>query len=123
MITVVGVFDKFGPAQSAKNELLVAGFTWRQVQLNPDHEIEVKDRERPASRQAGDQSVRTTMGNLVRGLFGVGSNRSAHGDLYGSSVRHGDYVLIADVDSEQARARAEEIMRRFGPVELTHQKT
>lgn len=121
MITVVGVFDKFGPAQSAKNELLVAGFTWRQVQLNPDHEIKVT--ERPASRQAGDQSVGTTMGNLVRGLFGVGSNRSAHGDLYGSSVRHGDYVLIADVDSEQARTRAEEIMRRFGPVDLSHQKS
>jgi hypothetical protein len=121
MITVVGIFDKFGPAQSAKNELLVAGFTWRQVQLSPDHEVEVK--ERPANRQAGDQSVSTTMGNLMRGLFGVGSNRSAHGDLYGTSVRHGDYVLIADTDSEEQRAHAEEIMRRFQPVDLKHQKT
>jgi hypothetical protein len=121
MITVVGVFDSFGPAQSAKNELLVAGFTWRQVQLSPDHAVEA--RERTASRQAGDQSVSTTMGNLVRGLFGVGTNRSAHGDVYGAPVRHGDYVLIADTDSEQQRAHAEEIMRRFQPVELSHRQT
>jgi hypothetical protein len=121
MITVVAVFDRFGAAQGAKNELLVSGFTWRQVQLSPDHEVEVK--ERPANRQAGDQSVSTTMGNLVRGLFGVDSNRSAHGDLYGAPVRHGDYVLILDADTEEQRAHAEGIMRRFQPVDLKHQKT
>jgi hypothetical protein len=121
MITVVAVFDKFGAAQSAKNELLVAGFTWRQVQLSPDHEVE--HRERSPNRQAGDQSVSTTMGNLVRGLFGVGTNRSAHGDVYGAPVRHGDYVLILDADTEPQRVHAEEIMRRFQPVDLKHHQT
>jgi hypothetical protein len=116
MITIVGIFDKFGPAQSAKNELLVSGFSWRQVQLNPDHEVAA--RAHTANPQPGDQSMQATMGNLVRGLFGVGV-RSAHGDLYGTSVRHGDYVLIADADTEQQRAHAEEIMRRFQPVDLT----
>jgi hypothetical protein len=116
MITVVGVYDKFGPAQSAKNELLVAGFSWRQVQLNPDHEV--LPRERTATPDPGDQSVGTTMGNLVRGLFGVGI-RSAHGDLFGASVRHGDYVLMADTDTELDRANAEDIMRRYQPVDLT----
>jgi hypothetical protein len=116
MITVVGVYDRFAPAQSAKNELLVAGFTWRQVQLNPDHEVMPKAR--TATPEAGDQSVATTMGNLVRGLFGVGI-RSAHGDLFGASVRHGDYVLMADTDNELERANAEDIMRRFQPVDLT----
>ena len=120
MITVVGVFDKFGPAQSAKNELLVAGFSWRQVQLNPDHEVVA--RERGASRQAGDQSVDTTMGNLVRGLFGVGI-RSAHGDLFGAAVRHGDYVLMADTDTEQQRTHAEDIMRRYQPVDISRRET
>ena len=120
MITVVGVYDKFGPAQSAKNELLVAGFSWRQVQLNPDHEL--APRTHTPNPQAGDQSVQTTMGNLVRGLFGVGV-RSAHGDLFGAPVRHGDYVLMVDSDSEQQRSQAEDIMRRHRPVDLNRHET
>ncbi len=120
MITIVGVFDKFAPAQSARNALLVAGFSWRQVQLNPDHEVVPKAR--TAEPQPGDQSVQTTMGNLVRGLFGVGI-RSAHGDLYGAPVRHGDYVLMADTDTEDERAQAEDIMRRYQPVDLSRRQT
>jgi hypothetical protein len=57
------------------------------------------------------------MGNLVRGLFGVGV-RSAHGELYGAAVRHGDYVLMADTNTELERANAEDIMRRYQPVDL-----
>ena len=115
MAAIVAVFDKFEPAQSAKNALLVSGFSWRQVQLHPDHEV--APRARAARPQPGDQSAGATMGNLVRGLFGVGS-RGAHGDLYGAAVRHGDYVLIADADTEQLRAQAEDIMRRYQPVDL-----
>jgi hypothetical protein len=120
MITVVGTFDKFGPAQSAKNELLVFGFSWRQVQLIPDHEVAA--RSRSATPQPDDQSLNATMGNLVRGLFG-GGNRGAHGDLYGASVRHGDYVLMVDIDSEPERTQAEDIIRRHEPVELTHRQS
>jgi hypothetical protein len=120
MITVVGVYDKFAPAQSAKNELLVAGFSWRQVQMNPDHETVA--RSHTASPAPGDQSVGATMGNLVRGLFGVGV-RSAHGDLFGASVRHGDYVVMVDAETELERANAEDIMRRYQPVDLTIRKT
>jgi hypothetical protein len=120
MKTVVGVFDKFGPAQSAKNELLVAGFSWRQVQLNPDHEVEA--RTRTTRPQPDDQSLQSTMGNLVRGLFGGSGNRSTHGELYGASVRHGDYVLMVDADGEQQRAQAEDIMRRYSPVELKNRE-
>jgi hypothetical protein len=122
MITIVGVFDRFAPAQSAKNELLVFGYSWRQVQLSPDHEV--APRQRTASPHPDDQSLQATMGNLVRGLFGGGAgNRSAHGDLYGSSVRHGDYVLMVDVETEQQRANAEEILRRHGPVDVSHRQT
>jgi hypothetical protein len=119
MITVVGVFDKFDPAQSAKNELLVFGFSWRQVQLIPDHEVGAKSRS--AAPQPDDQSLNATMGNLVRGLFG-GGNRGAHGDLYGTSVRHGDYVLMVDIETDQQRSEAEAIIRRHEPVELTHKQ-
>jgi hypothetical protein len=120
MITIVGIFDNFAAAQSARNELLVSGFTWRQVQLSPDHET--APRPQTAHRQADDQSVGATMGNLFRGLFGVG-NRSTHGDLYGAAVRHGDYVLIADADDEQQRTHAEDVMRRHQPVDVKRHST
>ncbi len=115
MITIVAIFDRFGPAQSARNELVASGFTWRQVQLSPDHET--APRPQTAQRQAGDQSMDATMGNLVRGLLGVG-NRSAHGDLYGLAARHGDYALIVDASDEQQSGHAEDIMRRFQPVDI-----
>jgi hypothetical protein len=115
MITLVGIFDRFAPAQSARNELVASGFTWRQVQLNPDHET--APRSQTAHRQADDQSLDATMGNLVRGLFGVGS-RSAHGDLYGVAARHGDYALIVDANDEQQAGHAEDIMRRYQPVDI-----
>lgn len=118
MITVVGVFDKFGPAQSAKNELLVFGFSWRQVQLTPDHEV--PPRERSAHPKPDDQSLQATMGNLVRGLFGGGGRRSAHGELFGSAAQHGDYALMVDVDNEQQCAQVEDIIRKHQPVELNH---
>jgi hypothetical protein len=117
MITIVGIFDRFAPAQSARNELVASGFTWRQVQLSPDHET--APRPNTAHRQADDQSVDATVGNLVRGLLGVGAgNRSAHGDLYGIAARHGDYALIVDASDEQQSGHAEDIMRRFQPVDI-----
>ena len=115
MITIVAIFDRFAPAQSARNELVASGFTWRQVQLSPDHET--APRPQTAQRQAGDQSMDATMGNLVRGLLGVG-NRSAHGDLYGLAARHGDYALIVVASDEQQSGHAEDIMRRFQPVDI-----
>ena len=115
MITIIGIFDRFAPAQSARNELVASGFTWRQVQLSPDHETTA--RSRTAHRQADDQSVDATMGNLVRGLLGIG-NRSAQGDLYGLAARHGDYALIVDAADEQQSGHAEDIMRRFQPVDV-----
>jgi hypothetical protein len=38
-------------------------------------------------------------------------------------VRHGDYVLIADTDSEEQRAQAEDIMRRYQPVDLKRRES
>jgi hypothetical protein len=119
MISVVGVFDRFAPAQSAKNELLVAGFAWNQVQLTPDHEVGQSTK--TSAPHPDDPMLKDDrspgLGKYLRGLFGVG-DQSSHGDLYGEAVRHGFYVLIADVDSDQQRQRAEEIMRQHAPFEL-----
>lgn len=119
MISVVGVFERFGPAQSAKNELLVAGFSRSQVQLTPDHEVAQSTKtsaSRPDDPLLKDDTA-PGLGKYLRGVFGVG-DPSSHGDLYGEAVKHGFYVLITDVDGEPQRQQAEEIMRRHGPYEL-----
>lgn len=120
MISVVGVFDNFAPAQSAKNELIVAGFGRNKVQLTPDHEVGHSTKTsapRPDDPLLKDDSS-PGLGKFLRGVFGVG-DQSSHGELYGEAVRRGYYVLIADVDSDQQRQRAEELMRQYGPFELT----
>lgn len=124
MISVIGVFDTFGPAQSAKNELLVAGFGRSHVQLTPDHEV-VQSNKTSAPRTEDPLLKDETgpgLGKFLRGVFGVG-DPSSHGELYGSAVRHGLYVLIADVESEPQRVRVEEIMRRYEPYELKTRQT
>ena len=50
MITVVGIFDNFAAAQSARNELLSSGFSWREVQLSPDHETTPRPHTEPPGR-------------------------------------------------------------------------
>jgi hypothetical protein len=124
MISVVGVFERFAPAQGAKNELLVAGLAWNQVQLTPDHEVgesTTSSAARPKDPLLKD-ATGPGLGKYLRGVFGVG-DPSSHGDLYGEAVKHGFYVLIADVDSEPQRERAEAIMRQHEPYELKSRKS
>lgn len=119
MISVVGVFDKFAPAQSARNALLVAGFRRNQVQLTPDHEVGLSTK--TSATRPDDPLLKDDrspgLGKYLRGLFGVG-DQSSHGELYGAAVKRGFYVLIVDVDSDQQRQRAEEVMQPHAPFEL-----
>jgi hypothetical protein len=112
MDTVIGVYDEFGPAQSAKNELLAAGFSWRVVQLNPDHEVHHEARS--ATPHTDDPSVKFSIGTLFTGLFGEG-NKSTHSNVYAEAVRRGGYVLTVDVDTDEQRARVEEVLHHYHP--------
>jgi hypothetical protein len=114
--TVIGVYDEFQPAFSAKNELLASGFSWTEVQLNPDHEVPL--RERSATPHTDPNSVSFNIGTMFRGLFGAGSNTSTHSNVYAEAVRRGGYVVTVDVDSDGERLRAEQTMNRFGPVNI-----
>jgi hypothetical protein len=112
--TVIGVYDEFQPAFSAKNELLATGFSWTQVQLNPDHEVPL--RERSATPHTDPNSVSFNIGTMFSGLFG--SDNTTHSNVYAEAVRRGGYVVTVDVETDEERARADEIVHRFGPVNL-----
>jgi hypothetical protein len=115
MVTVIGVYDEFQPAQSAKNEVLAAGFSWRQVQLNPDHEVQHEARS--ATPHTDDPSVSAGLSTFFRSLFGVG-DKSTHSNVYAEAVRRGGYVLTVDTDTDEQRARVSEMMSRYHPVDI-----
>lgn len=116
--TIIGVFEEFAPAFSAKNALLAGEFSWTQVQLNPDHEIAPRDRS--ATPRTDPNSVNYKIGSLFTGLLGAG-NTSTHSDIYGDVVRRGGYVVTVDVADDAQRARAQAILDQFGPLKLEGQ--
>ena len=111
-LTIIGVYDEGSHAQSARNELLASGFSRRNVQLNPDPDVA------PTAVQAPqDSSVSASIGNFFRSLFGVG-DKSTHSNVYAEAVRRGSSVITVDVDSDQQRVLAEEIMQRHMPIDI-----
>jgi hypothetical protein len=113
--TIIGIYDEFQPAFSAKNELLAGGFSWTQVGLNPDHEVPL--RERRATPQTDPNSLSYNISTLFKGLFDLDGN-VAHSNMYAEAVRRGGYVVTVDADNDEQRARAEGIIRHFGPVHV-----
>lgn len=111
-ITIISVYDDHAHAQSARNELLASGFSRRNVQLNPDPESA-----RPGAAVAKDGSVSGGIGDFFRSMFGVG-DKSTHSNVYAEAVRRGSSVLTVDVESDEQCTRAEEIMQRYGPIDI-----
>jgi hypothetical protein len=112
-LTLIGVYDELAHARSAKNDLLASGFKRSDVQLNPDHELS-------ATRGPSVQKSATldaSIGNFFRSLFSL-DDKSTYSNLYANAVRRGSYVLTVDVDSDEQRVKAEEIMGRYGPVDI-----
>jgi hypothetical protein len=114
-VTVIGVYDDQSHGQAAKHELLASGFSHRNVQLNPDPELSPPT---VASAEPGAQgSLSTSIGNIFRSFLG-GGNKSTYSNVYAEAVRTGSCVLTVDTDNEEERARVNEVMRRYGPVEI-----
>jgi hypothetical protein len=112
-MTIIGIYDEFQPAFSAKNELLASDFSWTEVSLTPDHEI--PPRERSGTPHTDPSSASYVIGKMFTGLFDVDGNAS-RGNVYGEAVRRGGYVVTVDVESEPLRAQAEAIIQRWKPV-------
>jgi hypothetical protein len=114
--TIIGVYDDAAHAVSAKHELLASGFSRRHVQLNPD-----PDQSTPSegARIAQHESaVSASIGGFFRSFFfGVG-DKSTDSHLYAEAVRRGNSVLIVETASDEECTRAEEIVKRYAPVNM-----
>jgi uncharacterized protein (TIGR02271 family) len=115
--TVVGVYDSYAQAQSAMNELLTAGFSRSEVQLNPESERATSGQTATSSDQSG-----SGIGHFFRSLFGMDEDRE-HRDVYAEAVRRGSCVLTANAGSDEQRERAVEIMNRYNPVNIDERAT
>lgn len=114
--TIIGVYDEFSHGYSAKNELIASGFSRRQVLLNPDRDLsEATGKPLPGK---DDGWVSGGIGNFLRAMFGIGDNKITHSNVFAEAVRRGAYVLTVDVESDEQRVRAEEIMKHYGPVDI-----
>jgi hypothetical protein len=109
-LVVIGLYDDLTHAQGAKNELIASGFTRRDVQLNPDHDLSATG---GASVPKGSGTVSGTIENFFQSLI-VG-DKSSYSNVYADAVRRGQYVLTVDVYSDERRRLAEEVMRHHEP--------
>jgi hypothetical protein len=112
-LTIIGVYEELAPARSAKHDLIASGFSSRSVQLNPDHELSTT---RGPSVQKSP-TVSASIENFFRSLFSM-DDKSTYSNLYAEAVRRGNYVLTVDVDSDALRIQAEQIMNRYGPMDI-----
>lgn len=106
-LTIIGMDDDRGHAQSAKNELLASGFSRSNVQLNPDHDLSAT--RGPSIQSEKDATLHASIGNFFRSLFSM-DDKSTYSNVYAEAVRRGSYVLTVDVANDEQRVRAEEIM-------------
>jgi hypothetical protein len=112
--TVIGIFDEFQPAFSAKNELLASGLLRSQVQLVPDHEVPRHEREE--TPHTDPNTVAFNIGKLFTGLFGA--DQTQHSNVYADAVRRGGYVVTVDVEDEAKCVVVEGIIKNFSPLSV-----
>jgi hypothetical protein len=113
-MTIIGVYDAAAHALSAKHALIAAGFARGRVQLNPDPELSARATAVPKPE---DGSLDAGIGNFFRALFGT-EDKTSYSNVYAEAVRRGGHVLTVDVESEEERARVEQIMNACGPVDI-----
>jgi len=116
--TVVGVYDSYAQAQNAMNELLSAGFSRSDVQLNPDSDRTTASPGNTTSAETHEShSGGSGIGNFFRSLFGM-DDEAEHRDVYSEAVRRGSCVLTVNASSEEQRDRAADIMNRYDPIDI-----
>jgi hypothetical protein len=113
-LIIIGVYDDLTHGRSAKNELLASGFTRSEVQLNPDHELPATKAPLVENEKSGTLSG--SVENFFRSL--IMGDKGTYSNVYAEAVRRGSCVLTVDVDSDERRLRAKEIMGRHGSVDI-----
>lgn len=132
--TVIGVYDNYGQAQNAVNELVQAGFGRNDIQLTPSDETpEARHSAFRATPQGGERvdadrdTGESTIGQFFGKIFGTYANtndKANHGDvmsdaeLFSEAVRRGSYLLAVQARNDEQHDEIVNIMDRFGPIDI-----
>ena len=119
-LVLIGIYEDYAHALSAKHELLASGFSRRDVQLNPDHELSETD------APGGVPGVDAESGSRIGGLFGAmfqTENKSTYSNVYADAVRRGNAVVTVDVHSDEGQIRAMQIIHNHGAFEIEERST
>jgi len=106
---VVAVFDEYNEAQSAVNELLVAGFEKNEVKLSGNGDA--------ATLQTEGRRGKPGIKKFFKSLFNK-EQEDKDIRLYDEAVRHGNFVVTAIAETDEKSDIASEVMSHHHPVDL-----
>src|SRR3990167_8593580 len=108
---VVAVFDQYNEAQSAVNELLVAGFDKKEVQLSGEDTS-------TAIPETVPERPRKGIKGYFQSLFGMDRHEENDILIYDEAVRHGNFVVTAIAATDEKSEIATEVLRHHHPVDI-----
>lgn len=107
--TLIGIFDDMASADNVLRELRAAGMPQEQMRL-------LENSEARAAAGKDDQSWGEKMSGWFRSLFD-GDDERMLADNYAEAWRRGHYLVVADVESNEAD-RVADIMNRYGAIDV-----
>lgn len=116
--TIIGVYDSYDQAQRALNDLIAAGFSRSDVQLNP-HADGTGVARASSTNEQGTTSGGSGIGHFFRSLFGMEDEEErTQRDLYAEAIRRGSCVLTVNAERDDQRDKAIDILNRYDPVDI-----
>ncbi|HVL75118.1 MAG TPA: hypothetical protein VM406_03815 [Noviherbaspirillum sp.] len=118
--TIIAVYDDYNDAEATMKELLLAGFSRTDVQLNPHADSTGVDRASSVDEQTGGHAH--GIGHFFRSLFGMEDTEEEEGrfrrDMYAEAIRRGSSLVTVHADRDDQLEMALAILRRHNPVDL-----
>ena len=115
--TVAAVFDNYGEAQHAFDDLVACGFDREQVHLTQRDEASAAGTTETESRTGEEERSESGIGSFFRRLFGS-EDEVNDAELYSEAVRRGSYVLTVEVPDDNLVDQATDVLDRHHPVDI-----
>jgi hypothetical protein len=116
--TLIAVFDNRGDAESAIEELVLAGFSRQQIRLSDGDPTGTASAitGAPGTKPATAGGLADSIRNFLGSMFGT--DNSEHVQKYSDAVTRGHQVLTLTTADEPEVERAASIVERYGPVDI-----
>jgi uncharacterized protein (TIGR02271 family) len=116
--TVAAVFDKETHAQSARSDLIAAGFSANEMHINASQQTETSGAN--VATGSDTASEHESMGGKISHFFHnlFGGEDSDDAAIYSEAVNRGSYVLTVTARDDDQLTRATDILNRHNPIDV-----